>query len=106
MQIGSLNPYLLYGLIVLAYMPGLIAIFRRSRLSRMPVIAFIFLGMFFFTAAGSWMLITHGNYFTLSLFGTFISLPHVLLVTAIVLLWLAVRKWRGWKADSELVANA
>jgi hypothetical protein len=62
MQVGHLNPYLLYGFILFIYLPGLVAIVRMRRLALMPVITFSFLGMFLFTAVGSWLIITRWHF--------------------------------------------
>lgn len=67
MQSSHWSPYLIYGLIISVYVPGVIALLRLPRLALMPIVSFSFLGMLLFTALGSWMIITRGNHFLGSL---------------------------------------
>ncbi len=47
------NPYLLYVLVLLAYLPGLVTLFKWRKCWHFPLVSFAFLGMFFFNAIGS-----------------------------------------------------
>lgn len=46
-------PYFLYVLVLLAYLPGVIALFVWRKCWHFPILCFAFLGMFFFNAIGS-----------------------------------------------------
>lgn len=58
----------IYLVIIGVYLPGIFAILFMRRLGMMPVITFTFLGMFFFTALGSYLIIFRSNHFFNSLF--------------------------------------
>lgn len=62
MKITDSYPGLLYLLVLAVYLPGLVAAVRSPRLAAMPVVTFTFLGMFLFTAAGSWQVMTQMHY--------------------------------------------
>lgn len=48
-----MESWLLYAVIVLAYVPGLIAIVKLDHIGRLPIVLFCFLGLFLFNAMGS-----------------------------------------------------
>lgn len=48
-----MESWLLYAAIVLAYVPGLIAIVKLDYIGRLPIVLFCFLGLFVFNALGS-----------------------------------------------------
>jgi hypothetical protein len=62
MKITESYPGLLYLLVFAVYLPGLVAAVRSPKLAAMPVVTFTFLGMFLFTAAGSWQVMTQMHY--------------------------------------------
>ncbi|CAN7456804.1 hypothetical protein [Polaromonas sp. LjRoot131] len=62
MKITESYPGLLFLLVLAVYLPGLVAAVRWPRLAAMPVVTFTFLGMFLFTAAGSWQVMTQTHY--------------------------------------------
>ncbi len=55
------SPALIYSLVIAVYIPGLVVALRLRRLALMPVITFGFIGMFFFTAVGSWFILSRKN---------------------------------------------
>lgn len=62
MKITESYPGLLFLLVLAVYLPGLVAAVRWPKLAAMPVVTFTFLGMFLFTAAGSWQVMTQTHY--------------------------------------------
>lgn len=62
MKITESYPGLLFLLVLAVYLPGLLAAVRLPKLAAMPVVTFTFLGMFLFTAAGSWQVMTQTHY--------------------------------------------
>lgn len=48
-----MKPWLLYTAVLLAYLPGLIAILKLDQIGRLPVVLFCFLGLFVINALGS-----------------------------------------------------
>lgn len=77
---------LLYGLIIVAYVPGLIAIFRMRRLASMPIVTFTFLGMFLFTAVGSLYVIARPHF----AYGSLISGNYVAMLVLQALVFYAL----------------
>lgn len=77
---------LLYGLILLVYVPGLIAIFRVPRLAMMPVVTFTFLGLFIFTAVGSLYVITRPHF----AYGSLLSAEYVAMLVLQALMFYVV----------------
>ena len=75
-----------YLLVLLAYLPGLIAATRMRVIIQLPVVLFCFLGMFFFNAAGSILVMTrHYNYF-----GSLLSFEYVMMLVLQPLLFYMV----------------
>lgn len=62
MKITESYPGLLFLLVLAVYLPGLVAAVRWPKLAAMPVVTFTFLGMFLFTVAGSWQVMTQTHY--------------------------------------------
>lgn len=61
-ELVSIPPYLIFALVLVAYLPGVVAAFLLPRLTAMPVVTFAFLGMFVFTAAGSFLIMTRPHW--------------------------------------------
>lgn len=86
MSIADIHTFLLYALVLVAYLPGLVAILRMQRLAMLPVVTFTFLGMFLFTAAGSILIMTRPHF----ALGTLLSGEYVAMLIMQALIFYAV----------------
>ena len=90
---------LIYFIILVVYLPGLFLIKNRNVLQRAPLLFFAFIGMFFFNALGSIMVMTrHYNYFE-SLF----SLQYVaMLIIQALLFYIVTVPYLNWKQHRQI----
>lgn len=58
---NTISSLLTYSVILACYVPGIVIALRLKSLARMPVITFSFFGMLFFTAIGSWLVLSREN---------------------------------------------
>jgi oligosaccharide repeat unit polymerase len=89
---------LVYLIILVAYLPGLFLIKNRNGLQRAPLLFFAFIGMFFFNALGSIMVMTrHYNYFGPLLTSQYVSM---LILQALIFYAVAV-PYLNWKQHNQ-----
>lgn len=81
-----LSPSLSYALVVLAYFPGLIAVFMLPRLAALPVITFTMLGMFLFNAVGSYLIMSRPHW----ALGQLLSGPYLVMLIGQALMFYIV----------------
>lgn len=87
-----------YFIVLLAYLPGIIALWRWKWLWRLPLITFCFLGLFVFNAAGSILVMTRTDYV-----GTLFSIEYVaMLVTQALIFYLICAPYLRYRSKITL----
>jgi hypothetical protein len=91
---AGISPYLVFTVVMAAYFPGVVAALMLPRLTVMPVVTFAFLGMFLFTAVGSFLIMTRPHWALGSLFS---SAYVMMLLGQAVIFYAVVGPYLWWR---------
>jgi hypothetical protein len=100
-DVAGLSPYAIFAAVMAAYLPGVAAALLLPRLAAMPVVMFAFLGMFLFTAAGSFLIMTRPHW----ALGSLSSNAYVTMLIAQALIFYAVAGPYLWWRKIPLAAE-